>query len=111
MTKKKKADSNGDLVSFEWGPLKFSGSKGPSEEEIKLKNRLREVMIAYNKLKITNVKLYERLNFYRQMVRDYNSKLNDLSKIPDDKKKEAIEKIQRWIDDITRDDNIKEGKE
>jgi hypothetical protein len=116
MPRKKKSDNinietddKGQLASFSWGPIKVQGPIGPSPEEMKLKNKLKEVIVAYNKLKVTNIVLNDRLKFYQSQQRELYSMLRELARTPPDKKAESIEKLQQWFKDITKDDNL-EGK-
>lgn len=102
-------DDSGSLTSFSWGPIKVQGPRGPSREEIKLKNKLKEVIAAYMNLKNTNIVLMDRLKFYQALLGEYNSRLRELARTPPDKKADAIEKLQQWFKDITKDDNL-EGK-
>jgi hypothetical protein len=119
MTKKKNDDFgfdlNGDDVNIEFGPIKIKGTKGPTKTEVRLKDKLQEVIIQNQKIKNSYLRIREkvirqeeRLSFYRQLVRVLLPKLENMKNIPDDKKKEEIEKIRSWIENLTKDDNLEE---
>lgn len=110
-------DLDGDDVAIDFGPIKIRGSKGPTAEEYKLREQVRLLQLQNEKLKSkyyiireNAIKLKERYNFYRQLVEflpKLNQQLDVIKKEPDnDKKKEAIEQIQKWIKDLTKDDNL-----
>ena len=110
-------DLDGDDVAIDFGPIKIRGSKGPGPEEQALKYQIQQLRIqneklrgAYYGIREKAVRLQERYNFYRQLVGflpKLNQQLDAIKREPDDeKKKEAIEQIQKWIEDLTKDDNL-----
>ena len=116
MVKRKKKsdfeiDLNGDDVNIEFGPIKIKGSKGPTQEEVKLRSKLEIVLSNYEKMKSIYrekiIRQQERLNAYRQIIRVLLPKLENIKNTSlNDKEKEEIQKIQDWVKDLTKDDKL-----
>lgn len=118
MARKKKKndislDMDGDDVAIDFGPIKIRGSKGPTEQETKLKYYIQQLKIQNEKIRTSYysmrekaIRQEERLSFYRQLVGVLLPKLESARTLPDGEQKEAIEKIQKWIKDLTKDDNL-----
>jgi len=119
MKKKSKAkddilfDIGEDKVAIDFGPIKIRGTKGPTALEYKLREHIRLLQAQIQKernqhisLREVAIRQQERLNAYRQIIKVLLPKLDKIKKVPDGQKDEAIEKIQEWIRDLTKDDNL-----
>ena len=118
MTKKKKSDDfsyveDGDSVSLSFGPFNIKRKiqqQQPDPKDIIIKQKLlqerQKIVNEYHKMKEQKIRLEERLVFYRRIVRELNTRLDTVISVPTDKKQEAVDNIKKWVNDMTKDDNL-----
>jgi hypothetical protein len=116
MPKKKKNDfsysEDEDSVNLSFGPFnikrKIQQPSNPQDEMIKRKLLLerQKIVNEYYLMREQKIRLEERLNFYRKIVRELNNRLDTVVSVPADKKQDAVDNIKKWVSDITKDDNL-----